>query len=63
MSRTNIKFKIVCPKCGKEHRGKPIALGYVKQCKCGYTFTHQEIKSSIERVRQLRKDASDKQKE
>ncbi|AND86311.1 hypothetical protein GTH52_15080 (plasmid) [Clostridium tyrobutyricum] len=56
MSGTNIKFKIVCPKCGKEHRGKPIAAGYVKQCKCGHTFTEQEIKASIERIRQLRKD-------
>ncbi|AND86376.1 hypothetical protein GTH52_15125 (plasmid) [Clostridium tyrobutyricum] len=47
MSGTNIKFKIVCTKYGKEHRGKPIAASYVKQCKCGHTLLSKKLRHQL----------------
>lgn len=52
---TKLNFIIICPQCMKEHRGKPISMGYVKQCNCGHAFTKDEIEKAIEKVRELRR--------
>lgn len=54
MIKTKVKFIIDCPQCKKENRGKPISLGYVKQCNCGHAFTKDEIEKGLEKVRELR---------